>query len=85
MTLTESETSREAMGRILALVGGAVSITGTVLLLSVNPKVKAVARGGFNALPQDSRKQVLIAAGVGGLLVLGVGMWIKRQAATSRA
>ncbi len=80
-TLTDAELSREAMGRILALVGGAVSITGTVLLLSVNPKVKAVAKGGLSALPDTSRKQVLVAAGIGGLLVLGVGLWIKRQAA----
>ncbi len=84
-TLTDAELSREAMGRILALVGGAVSITGTVLLLSVNPKVKAVAKGGLNALPDTSRKQVLVAAGIGGLLVLGVGLWIKRQAGKAAA
>lgn len=84
-TLTEAEQSREAMGRILGLVGGAVTITGTALLLSVNPKVKAVARGGLSALPDSNRKQVLMAAGIGGLLVLGVGLWIRRQARKAAA
>ena len=78
-----SEKSREAMGRILALVGGAVSITGTALLLSVNPQFKAVAKGGFAALPQNSRKQVMIAVGVGGLLVLAVGLYIRKKAKES--
>ncbi len=84
-SLTDAELSREAMGRILALVGGAVSITGTALLLSVNPKVKAVASGGLQALPTTSRKQVMMAAGIGGLLVLGVGLWIRHKAKVSRA
>lgn len=82
--LTEAEQSREAMGRILAIVGGAVSVTGTVLLLTVNPKVKQVATQGFGSLPTETRKRVLIGAGIGGLIVLGVGMWIKRQAAARR-
>jgi hypothetical protein len=80
VTLTDAEVSREAMGRILAIVGGAVSVTGTALLLSVNPKVKQVARGGFAALPTDTRKRVLIGAGIGGIIVLGVGLWIRAQA-----
>lgn len=79
-TLTDSEQSREAMGRILALIGGALSVTATGLLLSVNPKVKAVAKGGLQALPGNSRKQVLMAAGVGGVLVLVVGLWIRNKA-----
>jgi len=78
--LTDSEQSREAMGRILAIVGGAVSVTGTALLLSVNPQVKRVAKGGFASLPTDTRKRVLIGAGIGGVVVLVVGLWIRAQA-----
>lgn len=82
--LTESEQSRELMGRILAVVGGAVSITGTALLLSVNPKVKAVAQGGIGRIAPDTRRKVLIGAGIGGLVVLGVGLWVKEQARKKR-
>lgn len=85
VTLTDAEQSREMMGRILAIIGGGVSLTGTALLLSVNPKVKAVARGGLATLAPDVKRKLLIGAGIGGLLVLGVGLYIRRQAQKRRA
>lgn len=80
VNLTDAEQSRELMGRILAIVGGGVSLTGTALLLSVNPKVKAVARGGVSAIAPDVRRKILIGAGIGGLIVLGVGLYVRRKA-----
>lgn len=82
--LSDAEQSRELMGRVLAVVGGAVSITGTILLLSVNPKVKSVAQGGLSTIAPDIRRKVLLGAGIGGLVVLGVGLWVKRQARLKR-
>lgn len=83
MSDISAEKSREAMGRILSVIGMCVSITGTGLLLSVNPQFKAVRQRGFAALPQGTKKQMMVAAGIGGLLVLGVGLYIRKKARES--
>ncbi len=78
--LTDAESKREAMGRTFALVGSLVGAAGTVMLLSVNPKVQSAAGGAFKRLPASVQNhKLLIGLAVGGLALGLVGLYIVKK------
>ncbi len=71
--LTVDEQKREALGRWLSLVGTTIGVAGTVILLSVNPKVKTTAGALLDHLPGPLRRNkaatVVGIAAVGALII----------------
>ena len=78
--LTPEEAKREALGRGFAMVGSAVGLVGTAMLLSINPAVKSAAASTFRRLPPAAqRNKALVGLAVGGLIVAGISVWYSRK------
>jgi len=79
--LSVEQQKREALGRWLALVGSVIGITGTVVLLSVNPNVSSTASVIFNRLPAPLRKNkaaTIVGVAAVGALIMGAVL-VKRM------
>lgn len=65
------------MGRWLALVGTSLSVAGTAVLMSVNPRVKSVGGALLDRLPEPLRSHktqtvvglVVMSAAIAGLVI----------------
>lgn len=73
LKLTPDEVRREAIGKVLSLVGTFIGIAGTLTVLSINPAVKSAAGAVWSKTPKtvrDRRALYLGVAAVGGAVAL---------------
>lgn len=67
LRLTPAQVQREATGRALALMGGAISAVGGIMILSVNPAMKQEATGVWKQMPAVVRENKPLA-------IIGLGL-----------
>lgn len=85
LKLTPEEARREAIGKVLTIVGGSIGLLGALTVLTVNPAFKSTAASAWEKAPDSLKKNTtgtLILAGIGGALLLS---WIIKNKLAKQA
>lgn len=78
--LTDAEAKREAIGRMLALVGSGVGLAGTAMLMSINPQVQGAASGAMRRMPVAlQRNRMLVGVAASAAVVAVLGIWYAKK------
>lgn len=85
LKLTAEEAKREAIGKMLGLLGTVIGVTGTLIALSVNPAMKGQAQELYSKVPQTVKDNKIAYLIGGGLLAAfiayrWIGSGVKKQA-----
>lgn len=84
LRMSAAEAKKEAAGRALIMIGSAIGITGSAMVLMNNPVVKQQSEGVWSTLPQGLREnKPLLFIGLG-LATAGVITYSLRSTARRR-
>ena len=84
LRMSASEAKKEAAGRALIMIGSAIGITGSAMVLANNPVVKQQSQGVWSSLPQGLREnKPLLFIGLG-LTAAGLITYSLRSTARRR-
>ena len=78
LKITPDQAKREAIGKALAMIGGTVSIVGSMMVLSNNPAFKEPVTGFAKNLPKPLQEnKIPVIIGIGIITALGARWALK--------
>ena len=80
LKITPAQAKREAVGKALAMIGGTISIAGSMMVLNNNPAFKEPVTGIAKSLPPAlQQNKIPVIIGIGVITALGARWALKKK------